>query len=157
MANSSDYRTGRHGVFTLHVHVVLVAKSRRLVFTPEILEDLRTILSTVCQDFEATWEEFDGERDHGHLRVTSPLKWRFPDGNSLKRISSRLIHKKHDPTIERALWGQPLVPELFCRFRWRGAPIDHQTIHRATGDPELTPTESAPHIPALNGGVLRRV
>jgi len=45
-----------------------------LVFTKEILEDFRTIFSDVCQDFEATLEEFDAERDHGHLLITYPPK-----------------------------------------------------------------------------------
>ena len=67
-------RTGRHCVFNLHVHLVFVAKYRRLVFTNEILEDLRAIFSNVCQDFEATLEEFDGERDHVHLLITTPPK-----------------------------------------------------------------------------------
>ncbi len=60
MENTSDYRTGRHCVFSLHVPWVFVVKYRRLVFTKEILGDLRTIFSDVCQDFEATLEEFDG-------------------------------------------------------------------------------------------------
>ncbi len=60
MAKSSTYGTGRRCVFALHVDVVLMTKYRWLVFTKEILEDLRTIFSDVCQDFENTLEEFDG-------------------------------------------------------------------------------------------------
>ena len=74
MSHSSGYRTGRHCVFTLHVHLVFVAQYRRLVFTKDLLEDLRAIFSDVCQDFEATLEECDGERDHVHLLITYPPK-----------------------------------------------------------------------------------
>ena len=74
MVNISDYRIGRHCVFALHVHFVFVAKYRRLVFTKEIWEDLRTIFSAVCQNFEATLQEFDGERDDVHLLITYPPK-----------------------------------------------------------------------------------
>lgn len=55
---------------TSHVHFVFVAQYRRSFLTKEILEDLRTIFSDVCQDFEATLEEFDGERD--------PVHWLIP-------------------------------------------------------------------------------
>ena len=74
MDTSIDYRTGRHCLFNLNLHLVFAAKYRRLVFTKEILEDLRTIFSNVCRDFEATLEEFDGEHDHGHLLITYPPK-----------------------------------------------------------------------------------
>ncbi len=70
MDTSIDYRTGKHCLFNLNVNLVFVEKYRRLVFTKEILEDLRTIFSNVCRDFEATLEEFDGEHDHGHLLIT---------------------------------------------------------------------------------------
>ncbi len=124
MANTSDYRTGRHCVFSLHVHWVFVAKYRRLVFTKEILEDLRTILSDVCQDFEATLEEFDGERDHVHLLITYPPKVAISRRvNSLKGVSSRLIRKKHYPTIERALWGGSLWSPSYFAGSAGGAPL----------------------------------
>jgi putative transposase len=116
MATSSDYRTGRHCVFALDVHLVFVAKYRGLVFTKEILEDLRTIFADVCQDFEATLEEFDGERDHVHLLITYPPKVAISRlVNSLKGVSSRLIRKKRYPSIERALWGGSLwSPSYFA-------------------------------------------
>jgi putative transposase len=118
MANSSDYRTGRHCVFNLHVHLVFVAKYRRLAFTKEILEDLRTICSDVCQGFEATWEEFDGERDHVHLLITYPPKVAISRMvNSLKGVSSRLIRKKPNPTIDRALWGGSLWSQVILPGR----------------------------------------
>jgi len=67
-----------------------VAKYRRLVVTTEILKDLRTIFSDVCQDFEATLEEFDGERDHVHVLITYPPKVAAISRlvNSLKGVSS---------------------------------------------------------------------
>ena len=124
MANSSDYRTGRHCVFALHVHLVFVSKYRRLVFTKEIGEDLRTIFSDVCQDFEATLEEFDGERDHVHLLITYPPKVAISRlVNSLKGVSSRMIRKKHYPSIERALWGGNLWSPSYFAGSAGGAPL----------------------------------
>ncbi len=123
MDTSSDYRTVRHCVLNLHVHLVIVAKCRRLVFTKEILEDLRTIFSNVCRDFEATLEEFDGEHDHGHLLITYPPKLAISRlVNSLKGVSSRLIRKKHYPSIERALWGESLWSPSYFAGSAGGAP-----------------------------------
>ncbi len=124
MEPSSDYRTGRHCVFNLHVDLVFVAKYRRLVFTKEILEDLRTIFSDVCQDFEATLKDFDGDRDHVHLLITYPPKVAISRlVNSLKGVSSRLIRKKHYPSIERALWGGSLWSPSYFAGSAGGAPL----------------------------------
>lgn len=67
MSESTDLRRGRSCVFLMHVHLVFVTKYRRGVFTQIILEELRKIFLKVCQDFEATLVEFEGEGDHVHL------------------------------------------------------------------------------------------
>ena len=115
MANISDCQTARPCVVAWHVQGVFVSKYRRLVFTKEILEDLRAIFSAVCQDFEATLEECDGERDVHWLMTYPPKNAISRLVNSLKGVSSRLIRKKHYPTIERALWGGSLwSPSYFA-------------------------------------------
>ncbi len=53
MANTNDFRPGRHCIFTLHVHLVCVTKYRRGVFTEAAHETLREIFTKVHQDFEA--------------------------------------------------------------------------------------------------------
>jgi len=111
-------------VFTLHVHWVCVAQYRRLVCTKEILEDLRAIFSDVCQDFDVPLEECDGERDPVHLLSTYPPKVAIARlGNSLKGVSSRRIRKKHDPSIERALWGGRLWSPSYFAGSAAGAPL----------------------------------
>jgi len=72
MADDNDYRTGRHCVFALHVHLVFVTKYCRKVFTPAALDDLRTIFASVCADFESELIEMQGEDDHVHLLVNFP-------------------------------------------------------------------------------------
>ncbi len=111
-------------MFNLHGHLVFVAKYRRLVFTQEILEDLRTIFSDVCENFEATLAEFDGARDHVHLLITYPPKVAISRlVNRLKGVSSRLIRKKHDPSTERALWGGSLWSPSYFAGSAGGAPL----------------------------------
>ena len=48
MSNESDIRQGRHRIFTLHVHLVFVAKYRRRVFDAQAIDVLRDIFADVC-------------------------------------------------------------------------------------------------------------
>jgi len=100
----------------MHVHLVFVTKYRRNVFTKEILEDLRGILTCVCADFGAELIEFDGEHDHVHLLINYPPKVSVSVlVNSLKGVSSRLVRKKYAPAISKKLWGHALwSPSYFC-------------------------------------------
>src|SRR6266568_983779 len=74
MANTNEFRTGRHCVFKLHVHLVFVTKYRRKVLTGVAHETLRDLFTKVCQDFEAVLVESNGEDDHVHLLVEYPPK-----------------------------------------------------------------------------------
>jgi putative transposase len=125
MKNSTSFRHGRNCVFLLHVHLVFVTKYRKKVFTKELLLDLKNIFSNICSDFEATLVEMDGEKDHVHLLVTYPPK--FPISrlvNSLKGVSSRLIRKKQDPSITKALWGNALWSPSYFAGSCGGAPLE---------------------------------
>ena len=118
MNKSNDIRHGRHCVFNLHIHLVFVTKYRRSVFTKAVLEDLKEIFASVCQDFEAELVEFDGEKDHVHLLINYPPKVSVSRlVNSLKGVSSRLIRKKRYACIQDklwagALWSPPILPQV---------------------------------------------
>jgi putative transposase len=124
MLKSTDLRRGRSCVFVLHVHLVFVTKYRRSVFTQSILNDLREIFQNVCQDFEASLVEFDGEKDHVHLLVNYVPKVAISKlVNSLKGVSSRMIRKKGCPTISQYLWGNALWSPSYFAGSCGGAPI----------------------------------
>ena len=133
MNKSNDIRHGRHCVFNLHIHLVFLTKYRRSVFTKAVLEDLKEIFASVCQDFEAELVEFDGEKDHVHLLINYPPKVSVSRlVNSLKGVSSRLIRKKRYACIQDKLWAGALwSPSYFCRKLWRSAYFHYQTVHRA--------------------------
>lgn len=108
----------------MHVHLVFVTKYRRKVFTKQILEDLKAIFISICTDFEACLVEFEGERDHVHLLVHYPPKLAISKlVNSLKGVSSRLLRKKHYPSIEWALWGKHLWSPSYFAGACGGAPL----------------------------------
>ena len=124
MNKSNDIRHGRHCVFNLHIHLVFVTKCRRSVFTKAVLEDLKEIFTSVCQDFEAELVEFDGEKDHVHLLINYPPKVSVSRlVNSLKGVSSRLIRKKRHACIQDKLWAGALWSPSYFAASCGGAPI----------------------------------
>ena len=124
MNKSNDIRHGRHCVFNLHIHLVFLTKYRRSVFTKAVLEDLKEIFASVCQDFEAELVEFDGEKDHVHLLINYPPKVSVSRlVNILKGVSSRLIRKKRYACIQDKLWAGALWSPSYFAASCGGAPI----------------------------------
>ena len=91
----------------MYVHLVFVTKYRRNVFSDDMLTDMETIMRDVCQDFDATLMEFNGEDDHVHLLVSYPPKVALSTLiNSLKGVSSRRLRAKYDiKTHRNHLWS----------------------------------------------------
>lgn len=108
----------------MHIHLVFATKSTRYVFTKQILDALKIIFPSVCNDFEADLVEFDGEKYHVHLLITYPPKVSISRSvNSLKGVSSRLIRKKKYPSILSLLWGDALWAPSYFAASCGGAPI----------------------------------
>ena len=145
MDMSSDLRTGRHCVFSMHCHLVFVTKYRKKIFTKEILEDMQQCMEKVCLDFEATLEEFDGEHDHVHLLVHYPPKVSVSKlVNSLKGVSSRMIRKEGYSSIQKSLWGGSLWSPSYFAGSCGGAPLSViKKYIENQKTPSLTPYSSA--------------
>ena len=123
MANTNDFRTGRHCVFKLHAHLVFVTKYRRGVLTDAAHETLRTIFAKVCQDFEAVLVDTHGEDDHVHLLVEYPPKVALSTlVNSLKGVSSRRLQQQHPDIAARYYKGVLWSPSYFAAS-CGGAPL----------------------------------
>ena len=119
----NDYRTGRHCVFALHVHLVFTPKYRRKVFEGKHIDALRAIFAGVCADFEAELVEFDGEHNHVHLLVSYPPKVELSKlVNSLKGVSSRMLRKEH-PDIVNRYYKNVLWSRSYFAASCGGAPI----------------------------------
>lgn len=123
MGKMQDYRTGRHCVFALHVHLVFVTKYRRDVLSELAIRDLAAIFAKVCKDFEATLVECSGEDDHVHLLVEYPPKLTLSRlVNSLKGVSSRLLREMRPEIAGRYFKGVLWSPSYFAAS-CGGAPI----------------------------------
>lgn len=124
MAIDTRLRTGRHVVFLMHVHLVFVTKYWHPVFTDPHLRRMEEIMATVCEDFESTLVEFNGEPDHVHLLVNFPPKVAVSKlVNSLKGVSSRLLRKEFED-LRFAYWnGAQLWSGSYFAGSVGGAPI----------------------------------
>ena len=110
-----EYRTGRHVVYMLHVHLVFVTKYRRDVLSDLANRDLKRIFAKVCRDFEAELVECDGEDDHVHLLVHYPPKVALSKlVNSLKSVSSRLLREARPEITGRYHKGVLWSPSYFA-------------------------------------------
>ena len=124
MDNSNEYRTGRHCVFALHVHLVFITKYRRDVLSELAIGDLRHIFAKVCNDFDAQLIECDGEDDHVHLLINYPPKVSLSKlVNSLKGVSSRRLRSFRPEISGRYRKGALWSPSYFAAS-CGGAPLD---------------------------------
>ena len=124
MDNSNEYRTGRHCVFALHVHLVFITKYRRDVLSELAIGDLRHIFAKVCNDFDAQLIECDGEDDHVHLLINYPPKVSLSKlVNSLKGVSSRRLRSFRPEISGRYRKGVLWSPSYFAAS-CGGAPLD---------------------------------
>ncbi len=123
MTDANKIRHGRHCVFSMNVHLVFITKYRYGVFTKKALDGLKSIFSSVCQDFGAELVEFNGEGDHVHLLVHYPPKVAVSRlVNSLKGVSSRRLRREH-PEIARRYWKGTLWSPSYFSASCGGAPL----------------------------------
>jgi len=123
MANTNDFRTGRHCVFALHVHLVFVTKYHRKVLSEAAHETLHALFAHICQDFEARLVEANGEDDHVHLLVEYLPKVALSKlVNSLKGVSSRHLRQLY-PEIARRYYQGVLWSSSYFAASCGGAPL----------------------------------
>jgi putative transposase len=125
MMPSSDFRSGRHVVYNLHVHLVFVPKYRKRVITPRVFAVLLDAWGRVCAGFESKLLESGYEADHAHLLVAYPPKVSISAlVNSLKGVSSRRLRARHLPEVQGKLWGDHFWSPAYCAVSCGGAPLE---------------------------------
>ena len=106
VSKQEDYRVGRHVVYDLNAHVVLVTKYRKNAITDRVRKLLVETAREVCERQEATLLEADGETDHLHLLVSYPPKVSLSIlVMSLKTNTSKRVREQDWDEVRRALWG----------------------------------------------------
>jgi putative transposase len=124
MADSGDYRRGRHVVSALHVHLVFVTKYRRGVLDEAMLTACEASMRKVCADFGAELREFNGEDDHVHLLIAYPPKVAVSAlVNSLKGVSSRRLRGEFPGRVNRAIMHGHFWSPSYFAASCGGAPL----------------------------------
>ena len=120
-----QWRTGRSCVFKNNVHLVIVTKYRREVFTLEMLERMKSLFLETCTQMEADMIEFGGEDDHVHLLVSVPPKLDVANlVGKLKGKASYFLRKEFWPQLKAKLWGKHLWSPSYCVVSCGGAPLE---------------------------------
>src|SRR5215469_12973458 len=157
MVAYQEIRHGRHCVFNLHVHLVFVAKYRRLVFDKPALDTVKGIFSAICAKFEAHYGG-DGRRARPRTPAGGiPAQASgFGAGEQPQRSLQPGLKTPAARHSQEILAGGALVSLILCRIlRWRAHQHD-SAIHRTTENTRLGELAlAALSFRALNGGACR--
>jgi putative transposase len=119
----SKYRTGRHVVYSLNAHIVLVTKYRRGVITDRVRGLLVDEARRSCEKLDTTLTEADGEDDH--LLVDYPPKVSLSKlVGAIKTNTSRKVREQHWPEVSAALWGDHFWSPSYFVASTGGAPLE---------------------------------
>ena len=100
------YRTGRHVVFSLQAHIVLVTKYRRGTISDRVRDVIIATANDVAKRYEFQILVIDGEDDHIHLVVDYPPKLSLSKlVMVLKANTAKKIREQRFDEVESVLLG----------------------------------------------------
>lgn len=143
--NHDDYRNGRHVVFSLYAHVVLVTKYRRDPITDRVRDLLVATAREVCERNGAVLVEADGEADHLHLLIDYPPKVALSHlVGSIKTNTSKRVRETGWDEITQARLGQHFWSPSYFVASTGGAPLERVAQYvRAQREPNRRPGRPA--------------
>ena len=116
------YRTGRHVVFSLQAHIVLVTKYRRSAISNRVREEIINAANEVAGRYEFKILDIDGEDDHIHLVVDYPPKLSLSKlVMVLKANAAKKVRQQRFEEVESVLWGT-ISGRRVILFRPRAVP-----------------------------------
>ena len=109
--NQGKYRTGRHVVFSLQAHIVLVTKYRRGAISNRVRDVIVTTASDVAKRYEFQILDIDGADDHIHLVVDYPPKLSLSKlvmvlkANTAKKIREQRFDEVESVLLDDHFWS----------------------------------------------------
>jgi putative transposase len=123
--SNENYRNGRHVVYKLHAHIILVTKYRRNIMTERVSEDLKAAFYEVASRRQFTINAVETDGDHAHLLITYPPKLALSSlVMTLKTVSSQQIRSHGWTEVKQALWGEHFWSPSYCVVSCGGAPLE---------------------------------
>ncbi len=120
-----DFKKLHHCVYNLKYHLVLVTKYRRKCITTPIIIRLKEIFTELCQKWECSLIEFNGEPDHIHMLLEiNPKVGLSIFINNLKTVYSRCIRKNFSNHLAKFYYNNPIFwSRSYCILTCGGAPL----------------------------------
>lgn len=105
------YRTGRHVVFSLQAHIVLVTKYMRGAISYRVRDVIVNAANDVAKRYEFQILDVDGEDDHIHLVVDYPPKLSLSKlvmvlkANTTKKIREQRFDEVESVLLDDHFWS----------------------------------------------------
>lgn len=94
-----------HNVSVLLYHIVCPAKYRRVVFSDEVDQELKSVCLEIAKRYEIVFVEIGTDKDHVHFLVQSVPTYSVTKiVQIIKSITAREIFKRV-PQVKKKLWG----------------------------------------------------
>lgn len=105
-----DANYERGYVYNTHYHLIWVTKYRRQCFTtPELVEEMKSILNHVAELSDVNVQEMEVMPDHIHILCSFKPKYSITDIiKNLKGSSARLFLANHPEIRKNQFWGNKL-------------------------------------------------
>lgn len=117
----SEYKHGRHAVYSIKYHLVWIPKRRKPVLVGDVAKRLREIFDSVATDNGWTIIELAVQPDHIHLFVEASVREApYQIVHAFKGRSSRLLRKEFPHLLK--------LPSLWTRAYF-AASIGHVSQH----------------------------
>lgn len=97
----------RNYIYNFHFHLIWVTKYRNAAFTtPDLVDEMKTILSNLAEAKEITIETMEVMPDHVHMLIGFKPKHAPADiVKYLKGHSAKQFFANHPEIRDRAFWG----------------------------------------------------
>jgi putative transposase len=122
---NNKYISRARGVSLLTAHLVLTTKSRKKVFTGEMIDRLGEILKVLLKKWDCEIVEFNGESDHVHLLFRYTPQTELPKFiNNVKTVTSRYLRKEFPERVNQFYYKDVLWNGSYFIASCGGVTID---------------------------------